>query len=69
MSVDVLYSCVLSAWHTSLGNCEFICEVLFCFYSKNSLQFFKEDITTFHFWYYERLGVLKSSKIISINAA
>ena len=46
MKVNVLYSYLLSAWHTSLGNYKFIYEVLFLL--KKCLQFFKEDITTSH---------------------
>lgn len=60
---------LLSVWHTSPGNYEFLYEVLCCLYPENMIQFFKEDITTFHFWYYGSLGVLKISKVIPINAA
>lgn len=68
MSVNILFSCSLSVWHTSLNNYEFISWVWFCFHSENSLQLFKDGTTTFHFWNYDRLGVLKISRIIPTNA-
>lgn len=60
ISMNVLYSYCLSMWHTSLGNYELIYEFFFSFsfglYSENSLQFFKEGIITFYFWYWQIRG-------------